>query len=131
MMEGTVLTVVETTVQGGVDNRPCCGPCKAKAERKRTNNSRLAVATFLTALGGCQYATASTFVELNVVASWIHFFPGIGSAVVEGIATLGAVAVDITCMSLAVIAYNAADATLQNNYYKDIRDCEAAYSDCQ
>jgi hypothetical protein len=66
---------------------------------------------------GCAVAAAGAFVVVNQVGVWAHFIPGIGSATVELIATVGALAVDIDCLVSTVLGMQ-----------KDIAVAEAAQS---
>lgn len=101
-----------------------CIQCKALHTRERIANLRLAKVTLSAALlAGCHIVGGQTFVSLNVVGSWAHFFPGIGTAAVEAIAALGAVTVDISCLTMAVLAYNAAEASIEAKYYDDMHAC--------
>lgn len=116
---------------GDSNNRPGCAECKNYAQREHDRNLTVAKAALTGAVaGGCHYAGFQTFVAFNTAGWWVNLVPGIGTAAIEALSSLGGITVDIGCLVSSVLTYNAAEATIENNYYKDIRDCKEKYTDC-
>ena len=118
---------------GGGDRRniPGCAECKRFADREHDRNLTLAKTALTGAvLGGCHYAGAQTFIAFNAAGWWANLIPGIGTGAIEALSALGGSTVDISCLVTSVLTYNATEATIENNHYKDIRDCREKYTDC-
>ncbi|MBD2757872.1 hypothetical protein [Spirosoma validum] len=110
---------------GGInDTEKNCKECKAMHTKERNAQMTLAKERMVKRLSvGCHLIAGGTFVTLNVVSSWLHVLPGVGTATVEAISALGALVVDIDCLVDTALEYNAQKATIDAKYYDDMNGC--------
>lgn len=99
-----------------------CQECKTIMQNKydsRMNHIRYETVRDFAVV--CHLEGGLAFTAVNVVGSWAHFFPGIGTATVELLAVIGGLAVDINCLVNRAL-----------NTVKEMNDAKAAlYTDMQ
>jgi len=115
------------TQTGETDKQKQCRECKAYAQRERDLAMDNALSVMVVGLGASVGAAGLTFVETNAVTFWAHFFPGIGTVAAELLATAAAGGVGLSGIWSAASNYLSSKATIENSYYKDLRDCQEKF----
>lgn len=107
-----------------------CAECKANAQREYDKSLAFAKATLYTAVAVSGTAGVVTYLEFNTAGWWVNLIPGIGPGAIQLLSVLGGLTVGIDGVVLAVYAYQAAEAAIENNLYKDKLNCEQVFTDC-
>ena len=74
-------------------------------------------------------AVAAGFSAAELFA-WINIIPEAGQVADLVIGLLGAAVEYADCVARHILTYREVEADVNNNYYKDIRDCREKYTDC-
>ncbi|KAB7731619.1 hypothetical protein F5984_05145 [Rudanella paleaurantiibacter] len=103
-----------------------CQECKEIMQRKydtRMNEIRYVTARDLAVV--CHLEGAAAFTAVNVIGSWAHFFPGIGTATVELLAVVAGLAVDINCLLSRAFSTVKEMADAKAGLYTDMQTCSS------